>query len=158
MHRPSFVACVVVLSSVAIFVAGECATGTSTARTGRPGAPLLPLSQPTRPRHAVLVSRGADCASRLGFAAVFQRSLVGLRFEGVGIVDGGVDAALTRRDNLPDVPVLPSTTAYSMFADVARLPLPLLLIYGSDRRLQMAIHAPVTAAGAEALVEWLAAQ
>lgn len=157
MDRPSLVACVVVLSSAVIVMAGGRATATLVAPAGGHDL-LLPLSHPVRPRHAVLVSRWADCSSRLGFAAVFQRALPGIRFEGVAVVDKGDDAALTRPDNLPDMPGPTFATAYSLFADATRLPLPLLLIYGPDRRLQIAIHAPVTAAGAEGLVEWLAAQ
>lgn len=158
MHRRLLNASLAMLSSALAMGAGECAAGTSGRHNALAPEALLPLTRPTAPRHALLISRAGDCDSRLGFAVVFQRSLRGIRFEGIVVVDGSDDATLTRPDNLPEMPRPSSFPAFSVFAETTRLPLPLLLIYGPDRRLQMAIHAPVTASGAESLVDWLASQ
>ena len=158
MCRRVLNASLLMLSSALAMGAGGCTAETS----GRdptfvPGG-LLPVTRPERARHALLITRARDCDSRLGFAVIFQRSLRGIRFEGIVVVDAIDDAMLTRPDNVTEVPHPSSAPDFSVFAETTRLPLPLLLIYGPDRRLQMAIHAPVTASGAESLVDWLASQ
>jgi len=117
----------------------------------------LPVSSPVAPRHVILVAHARDCDSRLGFAHVFERPGIRVRFEGLVILDEN-DAPMTRAPMLDDLrlkTIGPRIDYQRMLGGELRRS-PALVFYGPDRKLQMVVQAPLSTESAEALVRWVA--